>query len=394
MAGLSGLLLAASAGAGTLAIRGSLENQAQALTVNGDSLLNPQNRLGLANWDNLLTLRMVLSEDVYQSDDAGQRAAYYIKMFGRGESQPVSMPGQEKDFSLFRLDEAYVDYEAGEHVYFLAGKKRVSWGVGFFANPVDAINPLKDVRDPIHSEEGAPVVLGEVVFGAFSLTGIYARAIGPDLATKDNRTGAVAGALLSGMELKFYGFGGDAVKSLLGLSLRRPAGDFVFYGEGAERFGSDRIYFDAQGNPSAKDGPQVSGLLGMSFSFGDSNSAMLEYFYDQRGYDTVEAGNLWTLARRPGRMALLQTQLGNNVLRNYLGASVDFQKLRELWDFSFRGIVSLDQASALLVPAILYRLTDLFTVQLEDQVALGGSGTEYGNLLYRNQVDCYLTLNF
>jgi hypothetical protein len=378
-----------------VSLRGSLEEQAEQMTVNADSLFNPQGKMNLASWNSRMTLRLVATDSWLQFADADLRAAYYIKSFGRAESQPGQAADPTRDFSVFRLDEAYVDFEGGEHWYVLVGKKRVNWGVGFFANPVDAINPLKDVRDPAHAEEGTPLALAEMIWGDFSLTGVYSRQIDEALTMRYHRGGACLSWLAGGVETKLYGFGGDAVKGMAGFSLRIPAGDFVIYGEGAERFGSDRVYFDDLGRPFEKTGAQATVLAGVSYSFGSNHSVMLEYLYDQRGYEADEITHYWdALERNPGVLGLLQSQLGAHVFRNYLGASVSLQKVRDVWDLSARVMLGLDQPSGLVVPGVLYRLTDTLTLQVEDQLAWGGNRTEYGNQLYRNQVNVMATLNF
>jgi hypothetical protein len=381
--------------------RGSLENEMVLQSANSDSCYNPNNHvLSLSSWNAESTLRMVLSDDLIKTEEMTSRLlGYYLKVFGQIQAQPETAVKTSADFSAFRLDEAYVDGEWGEHIYMLAGKKRINWGVGFFSNPVDAINPLKNVADPAHSEEGTPLVEMDIAMMGVTLSGIYSRDVLPDLSTQYNRGGGSLGFLVAGIESKWYGFGGDGTKSLAGTTVRTSQGDFVFYGEAAVRFGSDRIYFGDQGLPFTKDNLQFAGLVGTTYTFSAKGTMTLEYFSDERAYTSEECHDYFACRQKfssvqPGVALALNSQIGQNLSRHYLGISLAYNEWREIWDLDFRGLLTFDQASTLLFAGVSCHLTDVLTLRLEEQIASGPTDSEYGNALLKNQTNGYVTIYF
>ncbi len=380
-------------------LRGSLEERVIASTVNQSSQMNPDNQvLHLAQVDNTTILRSVLETVIVDGSSHGQKLTLYSKQFGELESSPITYPGTAPTYAAFRLDETYLDWELDEHVYALVGKKRINWGVGFFANPVDAINPVKNAQDPVHTEEGSPLAMVEVTTGVVSASALYLRDFDTNgtFASHNNRVGAMASVLAGPLESKWYAYGGDHANTMVGASLRTAVGDFAIYGEAAVRLGSDRWYFDAQGNPLQKGDSQHSGLVGVNYTFLSNYSVGLEYIYDQRGYDRAELANLYVMAsRRPDFIPLVSNLLSNPLTRQYIGLMFNGLHLRDDWDVGARVIADLGPpASLFAVPFVVYRLTDVFTLKVEEWLSAGRIGSTYGDALFSNQTEGYVTVNF
>lgn len=398
---LVGLVMAgvtvASPAAFAFSSRGSVEERVELFTINDESMYNWGNQaLHLKSWDNLVTYRQVISDEIYGSSRGPIQVNYYAKLFGQLDASPITNPGAAPTYSQFRFDEAYVNYQLGPHFYFMLGKRRISWGVGFFANPVDAINPLKYSLDPNYYQEGVPLFLGETTWGPLTLSGVYSREMMHDLTTKNSRLGAVASLLQSGIESKLYAFGGDAAKTMFGVSLRSLIGDFAFYGEGALRLGSERTYFDERGEPFTKGSRQWSGLLGVTYNISAVYSATVEYVYDQRGYDATEMSNYFTAMHlRPQSIAFVSGQIGSAMARQYLGVTIGAVRLNDDWDLGVRALIdSRRPVSTMAIPYVMYRLTDVFTLRIEDWLAAGEQNSEYHNSLFRNQANFYGIINF
>jgi hypothetical protein len=307
------------------------------------------------------------------------------------------MPGTQPNLSRLRLDEAYVDCELGSHLYLMLGKRRVNWGVGFFANPVDAINPPKYALDPNYYEEGAPVAMGELLLGRLTLGALFVRDVSSDLSTRNSRVGVRLGLLLADTEFKFYGLTGENVKSMIGTSVRLVLGDLVLYGELAGRSGNDRVYFNESGGQFEKNGNQGTGLVGFNYTLSPNSSASVEYVYDHRGYDGADMRNYFAaLSSAPGsNPPMAATQNGAPLARHYIGVSVSAMRLRDQWDLGLRTLLDPEPpVSGTFIPYVMYRLTDVLTARVEDWVSVGESGSEYRNGLFRQQLNFYLAANF
>jgi len=85
--------------------------------------------------------------------------------------------------SEFKLEKAYLDFwlSAGE---LKVGKQRIAWGSGYFFNPTDLINPLKEEgRSEINPRQSTDSIFGSYYLGKGALQGVIVtdfQQLGPD----------------------------------------------------------------------------------------------------------------------------------------------------------------------------------------------------------------------
>lgn len=377
------------------AVRGSFESQMIFQKINNNSAyISPQQQNSLPSANTVEKLRFIFNKNIFECGNNNKLISCYIKPYVQYQS---ALSRQDEKYLTLRFDECYIDYESGQTLYFLAGKKRVNWGVGFFFNPVDAINPLKDVFDPVHSEEGSHVVLSEFNYSNIALQILYSKQIEGFLESKYNRFGCRLGLMLNPVELKFYGFGGEEVKNMLGVSLRTIAGNFVLYSEGACAHGSDRIYFDENLSSFKKNDYIFSCLAGISYLSPSNCSMSIEYYFDGKAYSSIERKNYLNVLKQLPSSPVFNdalSQSDKNLSQHYAGYSFSVSQWHCVWDFEARGLCSVEQYSVFFVEAVQYRMTDLATLRLETQNYAGPADSEYGNFIFNNVVKLYLIINF
>lgn len=72
-----------------------------------------------------------------------------------GKRVSVSKDNADRRKGKVSLNEIYSVYEPMQEWSFLIGRKRLSWGSGYFRNPTDLINPAKNILDPTAARKGA-----------------------------------------------------------------------------------------------------------------------------------------------------------------------------------------------------------------------------------------------
>jgi hypothetical protein len=72
-----------------------------------------------------------------------------------GKRVSISKDNADRRKGKISLNEIYSVYEPMQEWSFLIGRKRLSWGSGYFRNPTDLINPAKNILDPTAARKGA-----------------------------------------------------------------------------------------------------------------------------------------------------------------------------------------------------------------------------------------------
>jgi len=116
---------------------------------------------------------------------------YEIENYLLGNFELTFLP-QEKSFAYYNLDckiagmadsksqdiiqsiedsinEAYLSLRLSEYLFLNIGKKRIVWGVAYFENPSDFINPVKDPVDPDAERRGVYCTELELIFYILSI---------------------------------------------------------------------------------------------------------------------------------------------------------------------------------------------------------------------------------
>lgn len=345
---------------------GSIEDEVLQCNLNESSLLNPGNRyLDSKDWNNIARVRLNVSKKL----DKSEKFSMNFKTF----SEYGKFRAQDNKKETFRFDESYLDLEANSSLYFLMGKKRINWGVGFFFNPVDFINPSKDAKNPVFQQEGTLVFLAEHLDEKFSLDVIGIPDYGGGVKLRFNP------ALY---DFDFYCLGGNDFSNKYGFSYSVVyPNDFGIFGEAAIE---------------KKDKYIGKALIGFNWTYKLNNKIQLEYFNNGSGYDKNEREAYFDYLKIDGPKHLnVATDYKTGELnQNYLMLSLSKRELKNVYDFELRTIYVVDDKSYMLTPSVDCRINDFFTVKLEDNIMNGSSNSEFGNNVYAGMLKMTVAYNF
>lgn len=248
---------------------------------------------------------------------------------------------------LYRLYGGYVDKQHRLSI----GLQKVSMGVGRIWNPTDLFNP----RNPLALEP-------DEVYGVFALAYTYSPSrlseVTAVVAQREDESFKYAGRYKG-----YFGevdLGVDLIYSedqrMLGYELE---GDFFESGIGLRSEGGwyeekrlDTAYFRT--------------LLGADYAFENSLLLVGEWLHSSKSFGHMQGAQL-----------LLGMQSTLPYARDYLGVSAGYE-LDALLQGSLLGIVSADDGSFYLSPALNYSLDDDLTLGLGALLYGGKSGSEFG----------------
>ncbi len=105
------------------------------------------------------------------------------------------------------LNEAWLRADLSQSLVFLAGKRRMAWGTGFFHNPTDFINPPKDPTQPEEQRQGVWSAHLGLYLSAFSFE--QAAIIYDKLSSTGYAAKLATSALIPGVDLNLVFFYAD-----------------------------------------------------------------------------------------------------------------------------------------------------------------------------------------
>jgi hypothetical protein len=193
---------------------------------------------------------------------------------------------------IIGLKEVFVDFNAGNVVYFRAGKQVLQWGRGYLWNPTDLVNvERKSFSDLEALREGVFGLRADVVFArAFHLYTFFDFNDVEDLA--DVALAARAEFLAGSVEFAFSGWGKPAQFPVFGFDLSAPLfWDLSFHGEGSLSWGYpvDKMTTGGAADPVRDElVPRIAVGLSRSFDAGDIQDRITvntEFYYNGLGYE-------------------------------------------------------------------------------------------------------------
>lgn len=197
------------------------------------------------------------------------------------------------------LHELFVDWTAGERVFFRIGKQVVHWGVGYFFSPADVINAGRiDPTDPDADREGATALRVHVPAGRYNYYG-YVVVDGDGEGGYRVALAPKAEFVVGGTEVGVGLFYRDDRAPRAMATVSSSIGPVVVFGELALSKGSDRRFvrettfalenlgLEVYGDEET---PFVHATFGTRYTFSDPNgrfslTAAAQYYYNGEGYD-------------------------------------------------------------------------------------------------------------
>jgi hypothetical protein len=267
-----------------------------------------------------------------------------------------------------RFDRLQASYQ-GDNLTLKLGRQAVTWGNGYFFNPMDVLNPFDPLAIDSEYKNGSDMLYGQYLFDSGSdLQGL--------VVVRRNQNGEVDSQEFS-QALHYHQFIDSSELSvlvaqhyddqILGLGWSSPLGEAVWQ--------SDVTY------TSTNDDDFLSLVSGVNYSwtaFEKNFSGVLEYFYSGVGL----SGDSYQLADVAADEALaIRLERGElfTIGKNYLAANVTVE-MHPLFNLSTNVVANLNDQSMILQVMGLYDAAESMRVTGVIGVPVGADGTEYGGL--------------
>ena len=290
---------------------------------------------------------------------------------------------EPEDFDS-EIKELFVDVNIKQKVYFRGGKQTLKWGRGYFWNPTDVINEdRKSFSDMNARLEGTYGLKMHVPFGAtYNIYG-FANFDNAENLTEIATAGKFEFLLPNDVEMAVSAWQKHGFKPVFGLDFATYKWYTSFRGELSLSNGSNRrkVKADAGGNlvelEQADDWtPRFCFGATKSFDFKNYNdriSVTGEFYYDHDGYDD-------NLLDENTRAAFLD---GGYYQANYYGKyyAALFTTVAKFFSsdvtLNMNAIANVSDSSWLLMPGIVYEITNNATLSLDLTGHFGEDGREY-----------------
>lgn len=309
---------------------------------------------------------------------------------------------------LNKVYEAYVAVAPSPHLTVEAGKKAVLWGKGYAWNPAGFINRPKDPDDPELNLEGRTVVGAEFIKSFTSgkvqnlgLTAFVLPVI-EDWANKElGNDGDFAYAakfylLWQDTDIDLIYSGGDTQPQSLGFDFAKNLAENIeVHGELAWQNDVRRTVLDAGGRATTFDKDTWSGLAGIRYLNAYDTTFIAEYYRNGSGYDRSQVSDFFAYQQTAynqwwatGNAAVMQR--ANRATSPYyqqrnFGKDYGYLKISQKEPFDILYLtpwvavmVNLQDVSANIQPGVTWAPVTNLELMARVGVAIGPSGTEFG----------------
>lgn len=297
------------------------------------------------------------------------------------------------------IHQAYLDLKLGAAALLRAGRQKISWGSGLAWNPTNYIGAAKNRADLGNESPGVDALDFEKGFGE----SLFTMLVKPQGAAGDWGKAIKYATRFGNHDLAFSLYQQGAANGF-GLDWAASIADFTVYAElaaiaGAKagaKAGTVRSYIGESGGalvPLTRPGNEryLYGVAGFSRFLPGDWMIQMEYYYNQAGWNGVEAENYYNYQ---GPEDLPTATYFGDLRRNYFYAL--FRKGELITDLAatFSILGNLDDGGMMVTPGLEYRwganTTGSFTVTW----FAGDDHSEFGTMPDRLQIDAKVTVSF
>ncbi|MDZ7753504.1 MAG: hypothetical protein U5S82_18130 [Gammaproteobacteria bacterium] len=296
--------------------------------------------------------------------------------------------------------EGYVEGRPAPRWTLSLGKRALRWGKGYAFTTVGFVERAKDATDPDLAREGFKVAAVEYVRSAggplqtLSLTALALPVRGTlndDFgATDDTNLAARLYLLYRDTDIDLMVRTGDSRPDAVGLDFSRNlAPHFAIHGEVAWQHERRRPVLDPANRLRPREAEGADWLLGLRYLTATETTWIAEYYHNGAGYSSQEMRRFYALARsasddpalRPAARGALEAGYGRpQAMRDYVYLKVSQKEPFDAlyWNAGLTAIVNLHDASASVIPEVVY--AGLENVELRGRIGLlaGGRDSEFG----------------
>ncbi len=360
--------------------------------ANASSPLNPGNILGIQRLTD--STDVVLFGDITPEDKK-----WKLQMKLRGSNE-----WRRDATSQLEVSELSFKYSVTSWLDLRIGRQIERWGTGYAWNPTGVVNPHKNPADPTDRRNmfrGVDMVAADVFVKGWDIT--LMGVPGVDWTGKSGRhllsTGWAARAyrLVDGVDVAFTASGGNGLPNSRGLSVARVFGNALeLHGEAAYVSDSVRL-LPRSGDVVPLRRPHAEVLLGGHYTFRNNINVVGEFYHTGQGLDAREWGDFRAFAESA------DTRLQEGLLTPFSTANTGFTPLQMSKNYSFLRmfwplklnkvevetivINSLRDGSALVRPAVQWKVARDLSVYCIYSEFVGNAQTEFGHIQIRRSAD-------
>lgn len=342
---------------------------------------------------------------------------YFNENFGFTlKTRPTWIKKGNKEMGKNYLDNAYLNFNLGKGLFLSMGKENLIRGVGFSYYPSDFFSEKKEIDFTLKEEEqrsdreGNYIIRSELLLENVTLTAVIAPEI-DNLQEENTRAEFKFSTLLYDTDLSISYFHSNYGR--IGFNISRVVGQkFEVHSGLGVRFDSDRKYLRKKGEiglpgsgifeyeiyePEDEEKVFLRGLIGGHYTSVNKTNYIVEYFYNQDGYDENEWKEFFTIIKDNSNKLIsppsgfskdlfkFNLSLANSLMtyrylrRHYLFARVWNPEIYNKFDVTCGILLNLEDKSFVILPTADYKLIrDFMMLRLGAAVFKGDGESEFG----------------
>jgi hypothetical protein len=303
-----------------------------------------------------------------------------------GERVSASKDISDRRKGKVSLNEAYSVYEPSQEWSFLIGRKRLSWGSGYFRNPTDLINPAKNILDPTAARKGA--FLASLDYRLESSTAT----IVTSAATQEKENGIPEKILtIDGAKRQFNGARYWMMLGNYDVSLMRLE-DRGFTRSGINDVDTgisfSGLIIDAleiHGEALIKSNTEKDYILGAGYTFSNESTLTVEYLHNDLGLSSDGFSNLVKKLYLAKSMGIITS--GNNeenltgklLLKDHIAVGLQRYKYNDDIFITTNALFNPLHQGVVLSPSINWMIREWLSLNLTGAYSKSFAGTKIQN---------------
>jgi hypothetical protein len=353
-------------------------------------------------WSGDLTVENTATDGQMAFDSSLQ-----LKLEANGEDQRgvvifkylTPAPGLDSyELGELTINQAYIDLMLSPSLLLRTGRQKISWGSAFSWNPTNYIGSGKNRAEFMIDNPGVDAIDTEFTWENSALV----LAVKPANVWRDSGKALKYSFRVFNCDLAVSGFEGGDPKAY-GIDFATAAGIFTIYSEAAWKAGNHRFYIQGGAEQERPlDEYFLHGVVGINGNFSEDFSVVLEYYYNQEGWNQQEADefNKYLVDHQTeptviGPLIFKKSALLADLRQNYLFLMI--RKDNFWWDNLSMNVSILwnsDDQSYLLTPMIQYNIGQNAYLAINSNLKKGENTSEFGSLPFEAVVNVKVGLSF
>jgi len=334
----------------------------------------------------------------------------------RGKLEAVNDELNEEQDSVIQA--FYFSDKLNNNASYELGKRVLKWGKGYAWNPVAFAERAKDPNDPDLNREGYILATGDFTktfintdLKTLSITPLILPAdkdINEDFGKDDDiNFGMKLYMLYNDIDIDLMFLHGDSRGTRLGADFSTNiTTDFEWHGELAFLQDQTIININDSNQLTRNETDYVQALIGIRYLTQSELTWIAEYYYNEGGYTDTELQRFYTLAdanpiTQATLFAVAQNALSSGFGRANPGQQYAYVRVSKkdvigivYLSAAFTSIINLDDASASLIPELIYTGNENIEIRGRLILLQGDDNTEFGEKANAAKLEVRLSYAF